>query len=121
MLQFWFHFPEVENLTFDGTVEYDDNGFFLSHVSLTDISFTSTQAQHSLWARLTQGGGEGSGSPDLSAWEEHLFEGGLPDIEPALWCEKLVRPVQPDVEIIALNSQIRDAVLSAARELGGCP
>jgi hypothetical protein len=116
LLQFWLDFPEVESLTFQGNFEYDDEGGYVRCISLADISFVSDEAMGKLRTRLNHSNTDSDEHPD---WEELIFQSCLPDIEEALWCEKLVRPAHPEREITAVNAKIRDAVLSVARELGG--
>jgi len=116
LLQFWLDFPEVESLTFQGDFEYDDEGGYVRCISLAAISFVSDEAMKALRARLDKDNTYSDENPD---WEELIFQSCLPDIDEDLWCEKLVRPEEPEQEIVSLNAKIRDAVLSAARELGG--
>jgi len=116
LLQFWLNFPEVESLTFQGDFEYDDEGGYVRCISLAAISFVSDEAMKALRTRLDPNNTHSDENPD---WDELIFQNCLPDIDEDLWCEKLVRPDHPEQEIAAVNAQIREAVLSAARELGG--
>jgi hypothetical protein len=116
LLQFWLNFPEVESLTFQGDFEYNDEGGYVRCISLVAISFVSDEAMKALRTRLDPNNTHSDENPD---WDELIFQNCLPDIDEDLWCEKLVRPEQPEQEIASINAQIRDAVLSAARELGG--
>lgn len=116
LLQFWLDFPEVESLTFQGDFEYNDEGGYVRCISLAAISFVSDEAKSALVTRLDRNNTHCEENPD---WEELIFQSCLPDIDEDLWCEKLLRPDRPEQELAALNAQIRDAVLSAARELGG--
>jgi hypothetical protein len=115
LLQFWLDFPEVESLTFQGDFEYDDEGGYVRCISLVAISFVSDEAMKALRARLDKDNTYSDENPD---WDELIFQSCLPDIDEDIWCEKLVRTEQPEQEIASLNAKIRDAVLSAARELG---
>jgi hypothetical protein len=116
LLQFWLDFPEVESMIFDGSFESNDEGGYVRCISLAAVSFVSDEAMKALRARLDRNNTHCEENPD---WDELIFQSCLPDIDEALWCEKLLRPEHPEQEIAALNAQIRDAVLSAARELGG--
>jgi hypothetical protein len=115
LLQFWLDFPEVESLTFQGDFEYDDEGGYVRCIYLVAISFVSDEAMKALRARLDKDNTYSDENPD---WDELIFQSCLPDIDEDIWCEKLVRTEQPEQEIASLNAKIRDAVLSAARELG---
>jgi hypothetical protein len=116
LLQFWLDFTEVESLTFQGDFEYNDEGGYVRCISLAAISFVSDEAMKALRTRLDTNNTHSDENPD---WDELIFQNCLPDIDEDLWCEKLVRPEHPEQEIASINAQIRDAVLSAARELGG--
>jgi hypothetical protein len=118
LLRLWLDFPEVESLTFQGDFEYDDEGGYLRCISLAAISFISTEARDALLSRLDGDSETRTGDPD---WDELLFQGYSLDIDEDLWCEKLLRPADPAAELAALNAQLREALLTAARELGGRP
>ena len=118
LLRFWLDFPEVESLTFQGDFEYDDEGGYFRSISLASISFINIEAREALLSRLDGGSETIDGDPD---WDELLFRGDSLDIDEDIWCEKLLRPADPAAELSALNAQLREALLTAAGELGGRP
>jgi hypothetical protein len=109
-------YTQVFGILFNRDFEYDDEGGYVRCISLAAISFVSDEAMEALRTRLDPNNTHSDENPD---WDELIFQSCLPDIDEDLWCEKLLRPEHPEQEIAAVNAQIREAILSAARELGG--
>lgn len=110
LLGIWLQFPEIKSLTFEDNYEYDDKGSYYRVIFLNDIEFTSEEAKSALHEKLDT---EDLYDDSNESWQEMIFDGIEPSVDPESMLEAFERPENPQKELDDLIAEISQVIATA--------
>ncbi len=110
LLGIWVQFPEIKSLTFEDNYEYDDNGSYYRVVFLNHIEFISEDAKVALHEKLDT---EDLYDDSNESWQELIFDGIQPIVDPESMLETFDRPDDPHQELNDLIADISQVIATA--------